>query len=179
LLKPTASRRKLNGFFSRKRRVARREEIVDHDDALGIHDPVGELQLAIDGGAGVLAVDVEPPDRLVHRLQVELGGKVRGRAGEGHDVRGLGTDRLDRAADGRLIQPQIAQVELLVALAIGGEDGGRTAPPDADLEQIARNIGLLVEQGAPDAIGLEHEPARNRVDFLPTEHPPSSFAAPC
>ena len=118
----------------------------------------------------MLAVDMEPAHRLVHGLGVELGRQVGRRTGQGDDVCRLHADRLDGTMNGRLVQPEVAQVQLLIALAVGRQDRGRPAAPYADLEQIPGNPGLLVEQGAPDAIGLEHEPARNCVDFLPTEH---------
>ena len=151
-------------------RVARREEVVDHHDAVGVDDAVGELELAIDRGAGVLAVDMEPAHRLVHGLQVELGRQVGRRPRQRHDVGRLHADRADGAMHRLLVEPEVAQIELLATLAIGGEHRRRAAAPHADLEQVARDPGLLVEQGAPDAVGLEHEPARNGVDLFPTEH---------
>ena len=41
---------------------------------------VGELELAVDRGAGVLAVDVHPAHALVHGAQVELGAAARSTA---------------------------------------------------------------------------------------------------
>ena len=73
-------------------------------------------------------------------------------------------------AYGGLVEFEIAEIEFFLGRGIARQHGGRAAFPDADFEQVARRAGLEVEEGAPQGIGVETEPARNGVDLLPSQH---------
>src|SRR5204863_5510641 len=119
-----------------------------------------------------LAVDVHPAHGLMQGAQIEPARQLAGwRRNRDHP----GTRRADRVENSpqRLaVDLEVAEIEGFAVAAVGGQDRGRAAAPDADLEQIAAHVlGLLeVEQAPPQGIRMEAEPARDRLDLFPTQH---------
>ena len=151
-------------------RIARGEEVVDDHQPFRHHDPVGQFELGIDRGAGVFAVDVHPAHGLVHRLEIEAARQSARWTRQRDHVLRAGVDRGEGRSDRGLVEFEIAEIELLVRLAVRGEERRRAALPDADFEHVALRRHLVVEQAAPQRIGMEAEPARNGVDLFPTQH---------
>ena len=106
---------------------------------------------------------------------------MAGRSAEGPQsgtmLAGLRTDRLGSLRGRRLVEPA-GRRDRASRRPCGSWPGPTPSGRARRRSRTGRRAspGLLVERGAPDAVGLEHEPARNGVDFFPTQHPSPSCA---